>query len=202
MRGYSKHPGSSETEDNEDAFDLDDALMLGDTLAVKLLYDKDFVALAFVKIMSMKSKSGGKYATVIPSINIGDFCFERCILESHVSRNVVYVKNVITNKLCKSLGTSCVLVQLSNSSIEKEKVSNLMNQIPISVNKVSRSKLLPYDESLIECLGTEEMIDKIKCKLCEKQLLIKNMRKHIGFHILNDSLELCLWIVWHVWLLY
>ena len=33
------------------------------------------------------------------------------------------------------------------------------------------------------------MIDKIKCKLCEKQLLIKNMRKHIGFHILNDSLE-------------
>ena len=110
--------------------------------------------------------------------------------ESHVSRNVVYVKNVITNELCKSLdGASCVLVQLSNSSIEKEKVSNLMNQIPFSVNKVSRSKLLPYDESLTECLGTEEMIDKIECKLCEKQLLIENMRKHIGFHILNDSLE-------------
>ena len=90
----------------------------------------------------------------------------------------------------KSLdGASYVLVQLSNSNIEKEKVSNLMNQIPISVNKVIRSKLLPYDESLTECLGTEEMIDKIKCKLCEKQLLIKNMRKHIGFHILNDSLE-------------
>ena len=33
------------------------------------------------------------------------------------------------------------------------------------------------------------MIDKIKCKLCEKQLLTKNMTKHIGFHILNDSLE-------------
>ena len=46
-----------------------------------------------------------------------------------------------------------------------------MNQIPISVNKGSRSKLL------------------IKCKVCEKQLLIKNIRKHIGFHILNDSLE-------------
>ena len=40
--------------------------MSGDTLAVKLLYDKDSVALAFVKIMSMKSKSGGQYATVIP----------------------------------------------------------------------------------------------------------------------------------------
>ena len=52
-----------------------------------------------------------------------------------------------------------------------------MNQIPISVNKV-RSKLLPYDESLTECLGTEEMIDKIKCKLCEKQLLIKNMNAY------------------------
>ena len=104
VRDYSKHPGSSETEDNEDALDLDDALMLGDTLAVKLLYDKDSVALAFVKLMSMKSKSGGKYATVIPSINIGDFCFEGCIL------NIVYVKNVITNELCKSLdGASCVL---------------------------------------------------------------------------------------------
>ena len=55
-RGYSKHSGSSETEDNEDALDLDDALMLGETMAVKLLYDKDSVALAFVKIMSMKSK--------------------------------------------------------------------------------------------------------------------------------------------------
>ena len=161
VRGYAKHPGSSETEDNEDALDLDGALMLGDTLAVKLHYDKDSVALAFVKIMSMKSKSGGKYATVIPSINIGDFCFEGCILESHVSRNVVYVKNVTTNELCKSPnGASCVLVQLSNSSIKEEKVSNLMNQIPISVNKVSRSQLLPYDESLTECLGTEEMIDK------------------------------------------
>ena len=190
MRGYSKHPGSSETEDNEDALDLDDTLMLGDMLAVKLLYNKDSVALAFVKIMSMKIKIGGKYATVILSINIGDFCFEGYILESHVSWNFVYVMNVITNKLCKSLdGASCVLVQLSNSSIEKDKVSNLMNQIPISVNKVSRSKLLPYDESLTECLGTEEMIDKIKRKLCERQLLIKNMRKHIGFHILNDSSE-------------
>ena len=91
VRGYSKHPGSSEAENNEDALDVDDALMLGDTLAVKLLYDKDPVALAFVKIMSMKSKSGGKDATVIPSINIGDFCFEGRMLESHVSRNVVYV---------------------------------------------------------------------------------------------------------------
>ena len=57
MRGYLKHPGSSETEDNENALDLEDALMLGDTLAVKLIYDKDSVALAFVKIMFMKSKS-------------------------------------------------------------------------------------------------------------------------------------------------
>ena len=112
VRGYSEHPGSSETEDNEDALDLDDALMLGDTLAVKLLYDKDSVALAFVKIItSMKSKSGGKYATLIPSINIGDFCFEGCILESHC-RNVVYVKNVITSELCKSLdGASLCVVE-------------------------------------------------------------------------------------------
>ena len=117
VRGYSKHPGSSETGNNEDALDFDDALMLGNTLAVKLLYDKDSVASAFVKIMSMKSKIGGKYATVIPSINIGDYCFEGCILESHVTRNVVYVKNVITNELCKSLdGASCILVQLSNSN--------------------------------------------------------------------------------------
>ena len=107
---------------------------------MKLLYGKDSVALAFVKIMSMKSKSGGKYAMVIPSINIADFCFQGCIVVSHVTRNVVYVKNVTTNELCKSLDrASCVKVQLSNSSIEKEKVSNLMNQIPISVNKVSRS---------------------------------------------------------------
>ena len=53
VRGYSKHPGSSETEDNEDALDLDDALMLGDMLAVKLLYDKDsvlFFLLFFIQI--------------------------------------------------------------------------------------------------------------------------------------------------------
>ena len=59
----------------------------------------------------------------------------------------------------------------------------------ISVTKVSKSKLLPYDESLTECLGTEVKVNKIKCKLCEKQLLDKKMRKHIGSHILIDSLE-------------
>ena len=91
-----KHPGSSETEDNEDALDLDDALMLGDTLAVKLLYDKDSVALAFVKLMSMKSKSGGKYATVIPLINIGDFCFEGCILESHTSVGMLFMLRMLS----------------------------------------------------------------------------------------------------------
>ena len=64
-----------------------------------------------------------------------------------------------------------------------------MNQLPISVTKVSKSKLLPYDESLTECLGTEVKVNKIKCKLCEKQLLDKKMRKHIGSHILIDSLE-------------
>ena len=54
VRGYLKHPGSSENDDGEDSLDLDDAIMLGDTLAVKLLLDKNSAALAFVKIMSMK----------------------------------------------------------------------------------------------------------------------------------------------------
>ena len=95
-------------------------------------------------------------------------------LESQVRRNVIYVKRTITNELCKSLdGAFCVLVQLNNSYIEKEMVSSIMNQIPISATKLSKSKLLPYDETLTECLGTETKVNKIKCKLCEKLLVIR-----------------------------
>ena len=60
---------------------------------------------------------------------------------------------------------------------------------PVSTTKVSNTKLLPHDETLTEGLGTGITTDKIQCQLCEKQLIEKKMRKHIGSHILVENLE-------------
>ena len=55
-----------------------------------------------------------------------------------------------------------------------------MKQIPVSSKVVSNSKLLPYDESLVDLLASEEIEDgKLKCKLCEKIIPNKNMRRHL-----------------------
>ena len=87
VRGYSKTPCSFENLDDENNLDLDDVLMLGDVVAAKLI-PKDSATFAFIKIMAMKCKEGGKYATVIPSIKISQYSYEGCILESQLSRNI------------------------------------------------------------------------------------------------------------------
>ena len=42
VRGHSKHPGPSNTADDENDLDLDDAIILGDILALKILLEKIF----------------------------------------------------------------------------------------------------------------------------------------------------------------
>ena len=149
VRGYSKTPCSFENLDDENNLDLDDVLMLGDVVAAKLI-PKDSATFAFIKIMAMKCKEGGKYATVIPSIKISQYSYDGCILESQLSRNTIYVKRTNTNELCKSLdGAFCVLVQFNNSNIEKEKVYRILEHLPISSTKVVNSMLIPYDETLM-----------------------------------------------------
>ena len=52
-----------------------------------------------------------------------------------------------------------------------------MKQIPVSSKVVGNSKLLPYDESLLDSLASEEIQGgKLKCKLCEKIIPNKNMK--------------------------
>ena len=198
VRGYSKNPGSSSTAGNKDDLDLDDTIMLGDILALKIFLDKNFAVLAFVKIMSMKHKDGGKHATVIPSFQIGEYTFEGCILESKLSRNVIYVSCKNTNELCKSIdGSFCVIVQLNNSNIEKEKVFKIFDQIPISDTKLNKSKLLPYEKSLKECIESKEKDhQKLKCKLWEQQVMHKKMRKNIASYIYIDKKKCVVYVVY------
>ena len=191
VRGYTKHPGStSETNDTDDEVDLDDVIMLGDLLAVKVKYTDSSVALVFVKIASMKNKNERKYTTIIPSISIGDYYFDGRIYEGKITNDILILKHSSIEEICTSIdGSFCVLVWLRGLCLEGGRAAELMKQIPISSKVVSNSKLLPYDESLVELFASEEIQGgKLKCKLCEKIIPNKNMRRHVGGHILKEKL--------------
>ena len=55
-------------------------------------------------------------------------------------------------------------------------------------NTVSKRKFLPYNESLAEYLPSDRAVGKLKCKICDKQVQSKNMRKRVGSHILKKKL--------------
>ena len=191
VRGYTKHPGTTEVIDSDDGdLDLDDAIMLGDVLSVKVKYDGTSVVLAFVKITSMKNKNNNKYETIIPAINIGDFFFDGRIYEGKITNDILILKNASIEEMCYGIdGNLCILVQLRGLCIEREKVMHLMKQIPLSSKAISNSKLLPYDECLKELQASNEMEgENIKCKLCSTIIQKKKMRKHVGTHILKDNL--------------
>ena len=188
VRGYSKHPGSADVEvDGE--IDMDDVIMIGDVLTVKVKHNGTPVTLAFVKITSMKCKDGGKYATIIPSISIGNYNFDGRIYEGKVTNDCLVLKHVSTEDCTNIDGNFSVLVQLNDMCIQKETAIEQMNQVPVS-NKVVSSKLLPYDSSLTDVLPEESESGKWKCKLCDKKVKEKNMRKHVaGSHIIKEKLE-------------
>ena len=53
-----------------------------------------------------------------------------------------------------------VLCYVNNSNIEKEKVCRILEHLPISSTKVVNTKLIPYDETLMEWTGTEIRLEK------------------------------------------
>ena len=64
VRGYSKFCDVTEVTENQ--LDLDDAVMVGDFIAGKVICDKQST-LCVVKILSLKNKGSGKYHTAISS---------------------------------------------------------------------------------------------------------------------------------------
>ena len=52
------------------------------------------------------------------------------------------------------------------------------------------SKLLPYDASLSDIFSAEDVESgKFRCKIFDKTLLSKTMRRHVDMHILADKLS-------------
>ena len=91
-------------------------------------------------------------------------------------------------EICSSIdGSFCVSVQLRGLCLEGGRAAELMKQVSSKV--VSNSKLLPYDESLVDLLASEEIQGgKLKCKLCEKIIQNKNTRRRVGGHVLKEKL--------------
>ena len=99
------------------------------------------------------------------------------------------VKHVSTEDITNIDGNFCVLVQLSDMSIQKENAIELISQIPLR-NKVVISKLLPYDLSLTDILPEENESDKWKCRLCDKKVDEKTMSQHVAAsHKIKESLK-------------
>ena len=140
---------------------------------------------------SMKNKNERKYTTIIPSISIGDYYFDGRIYEGKITNDILILKHSSIEEIYTSIdGSFYVLVRVRGLCLEGGRAAELMKQIPVSNKVVSNSKLLPYDESLVDLLASLEIQGgKLKCKLCEKIIPNKNiMRRHVGGHILKEKL--------------
>ena len=86
-------------------------------------------------------------------------------------------------------GANCTTINVENSFITLEDAKYYLSHLPIASPKNVSSSLLPYSADLVD--GTEIVPNKetLPCKLCNNHIEMKQMRRHVGKHILEDGLE-------------
>ena len=90
VSGYTKHPGCNETAEMDGDIDL---VVMLDVL----------VLFSSIKITSIKHKSGGKYTSLVPSIDIGEYLFDGKVYEGKVMNDILITKHSNTEERCTAI---------------------------------------------------------------------------------------------------
>ena len=85
-------------------------------------------------------------------------------------------------------GKNCTTIDVNDSMINLLAAKELLDQLPITSSKTVISSLLPYDKSLVDATDVVAK-EKFSCKLCDQEVDTKQMRLHVGKHILKDNLS-------------
>ena len=76
------------------------------------------------------------------------------------------------------------------TTLDLAEASHYLKALPLVDPKSIAVPCLPYHNSLLElCDSVNTVSTSIQCKLCQKEMDIKGMRRHIGAHILLEELK-------------
>ena len=147
VRGYSKFCDVEEASENQ--LDLDDAIMVEDFIARKVICDKQST-LCVVKILSLKDKGSGKYNTAIPSDQLTSSQVTGRLMPAKVDG--LHLKIGAPNPVHEVVweGTNCTTINVQDSVINLLAAKELLNQLSIASSKTVISSLLPYDKCLVD----------------------------------------------------
>ena len=145
MRGYSKNVGIQETIGSDDDVDLDECVMLGDTLSAKVQIDAGLVAFCIFKVKSIKGKDSGKFETVISGISMGKKVFTEVVLEGKVMGNDLALK--VSKSIREEItvdGTFAIYCKIQNMLLSLSETSSLFGLLPLYEANSKTYKLLPH----------------------------------------------------------
>ena len=187
VRGFTKYPDKITEIQND--LDLDDCILIGDTLAAKVQVDGT-ASLCILRIRAIRDKTSKKYETVISGVEVGNKLFTGQIMEGKITDDnlVVNVPKSIYEEISID-GNTAVYVKMIHSKLHISEAQKVFHILPVKLGHGS-SRLLPYHSSLSESSAIESAEEEsISCKICEKVVNRKKMRLHVGAHILKDNLK-------------
>ena len=74
--------------------------------------------------------------------------------------------------------------------LDKQKAVKVMQSLPVADHQKVENLFLPYHSSLEVSLDSDDITNKIPCRLCGELFKRKLMRRHIGKHVLGDNFGL------------
>ena len=189
VRGYGKTPEIDSTLSSMTNLDLNDCILLGDTVAAKITVKNNSSSFCLFKIKSIKDKESKKFETIISGTAIGTKIISCEILAGRLcDEKLIVVESKTMKEEIIIGGEFTIFVRLFQSSLNLNDILLLIKQLP--TYKIRNDyKLLPYHSLLTEGCVMEADSSLIICKICSKYIQKKKMRQHVGSHILSKDIE-------------
>lgn len=112
------------------------------------------------------------------------------IAKARITGDTLHVHHEWSSSLVTWNGSHCVLLDVPDQMLEVSKALYLMQSLPLAESKKVDHVYLPYHSSLEVSLDSDEVSEKISCRICAQMLPKKLMRRHVGVHILPEDLGL------------
>ena len=190
VRSYTKYlsPGEgAEQETESEELDLDEIIMIGDSVCGKVMMQGGKACFAVGKITSIRDIEAKKFKTVSPVQTIEKLQFQVKICHGRINGEKLQLLQS-SSGLMTWKGTHCLPLQLSHMELDLFKATQAFKSLPIVDGQHVDLSCLPYHQSLEISVDPAITADTITCRICGNQLEQKLMRKHVGEHIIRDKM--------------
>ena len=190
VRSYSKYVTAEEFDSTDNEVELDEMVMTGDKVCGKVALKSGTACFAIGKIASIKDITSKKFKTCSPIAKLHELQFQVKIAKARITGDTLHVHHEWSSSLLTWNGSHCVLLDIPDQMLEASKALYLMQSLPLAESQKVDHVYLPYHSSLEVSLDSDEVGDKVPCRICDQMLPKKLMRRHVGVHILQEDLGL------------